>query len=221
MKKSIYIMGISFMMLLVMLVYTGCSCVLGTCTIMFESWGGVTPSTITLTPGASIISNTLPSSVSKACYKFLHWCYDDELTRPLEFPMVAGRGVFTYYAKYELDMEHISQYITVLDWTSDKDYVETTATISTPFSYMHFFVNKTDITHEFDSVVITPINAVVGQEFKVASMYVFDENGATLLDSDGSSATFKPVGDKSSNSFKYIIRVNADFRAGDFRITIS
>ena len=222
MKKSIYSIGISLMMLVIMFLYTACSCTFGYCTIVFETWGGSGFNNKTFDPGDSINSSDVPAMVTKPCYNFLYWCYDKELTQPLEFPMVAGTVGVTYYAKYELDLNYISEYnIKTINWMPEQESMYIDVTTTTAYSYVHIFINKTDTTQEFDSIIITPINATIGQEVDISTVFLYDEQGKTTDDGNSDYKVFTPVGEKSQNAFQAVLRINIGLRAGDFRVTIS
>ena len=102
-KKSLKLLMLAVILVPAMLL-SACtmdlsSCRFGVCNIYFESWDGVGPSDFVLTPGDQLDSSKFYEA-TKPGYNFVCWCYDKELTRPIQFPMIASHGSYTYYAKY-------------------------------------------------------------------------------------------------------------------------
>ncbi len=219
MKKYFMFLLVALVVFPAIVVFNGCS--IGVCTLTFETWGGTGPSDIVLSPGESLDSSKFYDA-QKPGYDFVCWCYDEELTRPISFPMVATNGVFTYYAKYELDEEYFISNSNYITWTNDQEDIYADASLN-PYTQLNFMLEKSNLNFVLESIEIEPIDPTPGQGFMVDWFEVYDEQGKIVDDADFENKyIFVPKEEKDENeTYYYVLRVTASVKGGDFRIKIN
>ena len=197
------------------------ACSIGVCTLQFETWGGSGPSDIVMSPGESLDSTKFYDAV-KTGYNFDCWCYDKDLTREISFPMVASNGTFTYYAKYELDINYFINNNDYLTWTDSQQDIYIDCTLN-PYTQLNLLLDKSNTSYTIENIIIEPTNTTPGQGFVANGFEVYDEQGKTLEDEDIQNKNiFVPkISKDKTDTFMYVLRVTADTRGGDFRIKIN
>lgn len=222
-KKSLKLLLLAIILVPAMLL-SACtmdltSCRFGACYINFESWDGVGPSDFVLTPGDQLDSSKFYDA-TKPGYNFVCWCYDKELTRPTEFPMIASHGSFTYYAKYELDEEYFTNLNHVVSWTNGQEDVNADMDELSGYAQDNVLLDKTNNSYELTSITLEAITDTPGQGFMVNIFNVYDEMGRRVEDKNPDQYVFEPkVKPASNETFRYVLRITSQ-RAGEYRIKI-
>lgn len=219
-KKSLYLF-MALVLLPAMILLNACSgtlsCSLCTCTIQFETWGGSTINDIYYQAGDQLDPNNFREP-SKTGYKFLNWCYDEDLERAISFPMFAAIGTYTYYAKYEIDTTYFTD-TSLIQWSNTNS-----ETVIGDYSASYktcILFEKTNMKYAFNKIVIEPITDTPGQGFLCSSFVVYDENGKPVEDVNSDTSTFEPESPSSQlDTFSYVLVITPS-RGGDFRVTIS
>ncbi len=201
------------------LLFNGCS--IGVCTLQFETWGGSGPRDIVMTPGDSLDSNKFYDAV-KTGYNFDCWCYDKDLTQAISFPMVATNGTFTYYAKYELDINYFINNNEYITWSNSQKDIYIDCSLN-PYTQLNFMLDKNNISYAINNITIEPTDTTPGQGFMVNGFEVYDEQGKTVEDADTENKDiFVPSIDReTTDTYMYVLRVTVDAKGGNFRIKIN
>lgn len=215
MRKIWYTM-LTFVLLPISLILNACS--IGVCVIQFETWGGSEVREVRYQNGTELDPNDFDTPPTKSGYKFINWCYKENLEEEISFPMFASLGTYTYYAKYEID-NNFFQDSTTIQWKS-LDPNAISYNFATSYKTNVLF-KKNTMHHTLHKIEILPITDTPGQGFLCKTFEVFNEQGKPVEDKNPEPHIFEPATNRfQTETFSYVLSIES-MRGGDFCITIS